>query len=277
MTMMMTNNYTIYQGNCIDVMKGLPSSSVRLILADPPYGSVLNEAWDKIKDYPAFTEAWINECKRILTDDGSIYVWCSIGPKSSSLIDIANVLRRDWFFQDMIVWKKQRGRGNRRGWLFTREEILWATKHPKAYLWNKAHQYSTDKYDPSWIKRLHKEECPYKRATNVWTDIEEVTIEMARTSGGRGNRDITNKAQKPLRALERIILAHTEDENDVVLDPFLGSAQTMVACYNTKRSCIGIELDAQQIEDSINRQQMEWFKERLPQHVGARSIYQTVY
>jgi DNA modification methylase len=138
----------------------------------------------------------------------------------------------------MIVWSKQRGRGNRQGWLFTREEILWATKTDK-YLWNK--QFSKHKYDPLWVKRLKREANPYKRATNVWTDIDEPTIEMAK-QGNKGERKTRHPCQKPLEALKRIILAHTND-GDTVLDPFGGSGSTLIACRELNRKCIIIEKD----------------------------------
>jgi len=233
-------------GDCVNEIKNLESNSIDLCIADPPYGNLLKEDWDKIGNYKKFSEVWLNQIKRVLKDDGSIYVWCSIGPKSSSLLDIANILRTDWIFQDMIVWNKQRGRGNRKGWLFTREEILWATK-TKDYKWYKDYQYSTVKYHESWIKRLGKENNPYKRATNVWSDIEEVSIEMARESGGRGKRELQHPAQKPVVAMKRIILAHTI-ENDTILDPFMGSSPVGLACEELNRNYIGIEKDEKYYE-----------------------------
>lgn len=229
-------------GDCIDVLPTLPKDSVDLIIADPPYGNVVNEKWDKIEDYFVFSENWLAGAYYVLKPTGSIYVWCSIGPKSSSLIDIACILQEKWYFQDMIVWKKQRGRGNRKGWLFTREEILWATKSEKDYVWNKENQYTEEMYHPAWIERLKRQDNPYKRATNVWTDIDEVTIEMAKNSGAKGKRSSLHIAQKPVKAIERIIKAHTK-ENDLVLDCFAGSGVTGVIAKKLNRNYILIEKD----------------------------------
>ena len=135
-------------GDCIEEMKKFPENHFDLIVADPPYGGLVDAHWDRIPDYFAFSERWLLECKRVLKDDGSIYVWCSIGQKSTSLLDIAKILKDEFVFQDMIVWSKQRGRGNRKGWLFTREEILWASK-TEQYRWNLDHQYSSEKYEES--------------------------------------------------------------------------------------------------------------------------------
>ena len=242
----------IIEGNCIDVMKTFEEESIDLCIADPPYLGVLSEEWDNnISNYEEFSRMWLREVKRLLKPNGSIYVWCSIGPKSSSLLDIAKILKEEWVFQDMVVWAKQRGRGNRAGWLFTREEVLWATK-TKKYNWNRDFQYSTVKYHESWIQRLGKQDNPYKRSKNVWTDINEVTIEMAKESGGRGNRKPLHAAQKPLVAIDRIILAHTK-ENDLVLDPFAGSGTTGVSAKRLGRKYILIEQNADYIEIIKNR------------------------
>ncbi len=233
-------------GDCRDELRNIESESVDLVVADPPYGNVTKEHWDKIDNYYEFSQQWLAECHRILKPTGSIYVWCSIGPKSSSLLDIAKILKETFVFQDMIVWGKQRGRGNRKGWLFTREEILWATKS-KDYVWNAKYQYSTEKYEESWLKRFRKEAekngkefRPYKRATNVWKDISEVTIENVKESGTKGSRQVYHPNQKPFRAIERIILAHTKP-GDFIVDPFGGSGTTAIVCKYHERNCTIIE------------------------------------
>lgn len=228
-------------------------ADVDLIIADPPYGGILSDDWDKLQDYKSFTNKWLDHVKPWLKPTASIYVWCSIGPKSTSLLDIATKLKSDYIFQDMVVWSKQRGRGNRQGWLFTREEILWATIQEKGYKWNKA--YSTHKYEDCWIKRLKREANPYKRATNVWTDIDEPTIEAVKNSGSKGPRKVWHTAQKPIDAIKRIILAHT-NEGDLVVDPFAGSGTTAIACQNLKRRCIVIEKDPQIFQTMQERLQI---------------------
>jgi DNA modification methylase len=229
-----------------EALSSVKENTFDLIIADPPYGNLLDEQWDKIKDYPKFTHEWMSECHRVLKDTGSIYVWCSIGRKSTSLVDIYHEIKSNWILQDMIVWSKQRGRGNRAGWLFTREEILWATK-TNDYFWNRKEQYSTATYDPAWAKRLGKEDFPYKRATNVWTDIDEPTIEMVKNSGGRGSRQTLHPAQKPEAAIRRLVLAHTEPGYKV-LDAFSGSGTTALVCKTLGLDCMAIESDEKYIE-----------------------------
>jgi len=240
----------IILGNCIQELGKLEAGIADLIIADPPYGNVLNNSWDRWNpdDYLTFSRQWLAECKRVLKDTGSLYVWTSIGPKSlSSWVCLVEAMRELYVFKDMIVWAKQRGRGNMRGWLYTREEIFWLVKDAKSYVWNKSDQYSTHQYDPSWVKRLGREANPYKRATNVWTDIDEVTIEQAKLSGGRGKRTMLHPAQKPLAAIKRLILAHTQP-GDLVLDPFGGSGTTALAAKLTGRNHITIERDSTYVD-----------------------------
>lgn len=222
-------------GDCYDKLREVSDNSVDLIIADPPY-VVTKEKWDQ-KDI--ITEQLSKEFHRVLKDTGSFYCWCGIGGLSGSLFKWYPIFKKDFIFQDLVTWKKQRGRGMRRGWLYTREEILWFTKDKKNYIWNKKEQLSEEKYDPAWIKRLGRE---YKRLTNVWTDIKEETL-----SGNTGIKDLKKKmiqhyTPKPLKALERIIKVHTK-ENDVILDPFFGSGTTGVACKKLNRNFIGIEIN----------------------------------
>lgn len=245
----MGNKIEVIHGDCIDIIPTL-NQKFNLLLTDPPYGNIVDEKWDFINDYYGFTKSWLSLINDKLLDTASLIIWCSIGEKSSSLLDIAKYLKENYLFKDMIVWNKQRGRGNRRGPLFTREEILWATK-TKDYIWNTKFQYSEDKYHESWIKRLKKEDNPYKRLTNVWNDILEPSIEKVKLYGANVDRKPLHPTEKPLKAIERIINLYT-NENDWILDCFGGSGTTALACKNLNRNCVIIEKEQEYI-DNINK------------------------
>ena len=115
----------IYRQDCIEFMKELPDECVDLIIADPPY-LVTNEKWDRKE---IFNEDVVKEFYRIAKNSCSIYVWCGIGDKSQSLIRWFPLLSKYFYFKDLITWKKQRGIGMKRGWLYTREEIMWFVKN----------------------------------------------------------------------------------------------------------------------------------------------------
>ena len=232
-------------GDCLKVMKDIPDDSIDLIIIDPPY-LVTNEFWDKEEVVNGDLSKRLFD---ILKDAGSLYVWCGIGEKSQSLIRWFPIFNANFYFKDLITWKKQRGIGMRRGWLYTREEIMWFVKDNKKFVWNKEEQYSIVERHVYGFKTLKSGKGSiFKRLSNVWGDIRECTF--------RANID---KAQyrghftpKPIEAIERIIKLHTK-ENDIVLDCFLGLGTTAIACIKLKRKCIGIEINPEYCKLTANR------------------------
>lgn len=231
----------LIQGDCLEKIKDIPDECVDLIIIDPPYMTT-NEKWDKKE---IINVSLSKELFRISKNHCSLYIWCGIGEKSQSLIRWFPIFNQDWHFKDLITWKKQRGIGMRKGWLYTREEILWYVKDNKEFKWNKEFQYTEEKRtftatysDP---KRMAKYKASvkseYKRISNVWDDIRETNISW-------NDKEIKTPhfTPKPLKAIERIIKSHTQ-ENETVLDCFMGSGTTGVACKNLNRNFIGIELD----------------------------------
>lgn len=216
----------LYNGDCREVIKTFEDNSVQLIVLDPPYGHLLKNAWDTNND--VFDLDLVKQCFRVLKPTGSTYVWCGIGEKSNSLMDFHARLSTEFIFKDLITWKKRRGIGMRRGWLYTREEILWFVK-TKDFTWNKDHQYGQE--PNSFSKGMGGTKvAPFKRITNVWTDIPE---ELVKAPG-------SHPAAKPIAALKRIILAHTQP-GDIVADFFMGGGSTGVAALELGRDFIGVE------------------------------------
>jgi len=217
---------TITCGDCLEVMQGIPDKSVDLVCIDPPYLTT-NEQWDKKE---VVNETLVKSLFRVIKEHGSLYVWCGIGENSNSLMRWFPLFDKYWHFKDLITWKKQRGIGMRKGWLYVREECLWFVKNNHEFTWNKEEQYDrTDKR----LFSLPNNKSDYKRWTNVWVDIKEM-------AGGMKSNPYGHFCAKPVDLIERIIMAHTK-ENDVVLDCFLGSGTTAIACINTGRNFIGIE------------------------------------
>ena len=217
------------------------SNSVDLIIIDPPYLTT-KEKWDNKEEVNLELS---KQLFRIAKDNCSLYVWCGIGEKSQSLIRWFPMFSEQWFFKDLITWKKQRGIGMRKGWLYTREELMWFVKDNKQFIWNKENQYSEERRKRDGGKDIIKVSqnafCKslYKRWTNVWDDFTEQ------------GADVLGKkyhfTPKPKKAIERIILAHTK-EGDMILDCFLGSGTTMQVCNELNRNCIGIEKDLEYYE-----------------------------
>lgn len=248
-----TERGILYCGDCLEIMKSFPDESIDLVLTDPPYVNVINERWDK---QDVFNDDIIKRLKRLMKKHASLYVWCGIGEKSQTMIDWFLRLKKYFYFKDLITWKKQRGLGNRRGWLYTREEILWFVKDNKHYIWNTEYQYSDEKRGKMIYRfRLKNGEISdkyikseYKRLTNVWCDITEPTFDTKSDKKVVG----LHKAVKPLKAISRIIKVHTF-EGDLILDPFFGSGTTGVAAEQLKRRWIGIEINPEYCEIAKQR------------------------
>jgi modification methylase len=136
---------TIIEGDCVAALKKLPSGCADLVFADPPYNLQLggnltrpdqsivdgvDEDWDKFADFAAyddFTRVWMSECRRILKDDGAIWVigsYHNIFRVGSVLQDIGF-----WVLND-IVWRKTNPMPNFKGTRFTNahETLIWAAK-----------------------------------------------------------------------------------------------------------------------------------------------------
>lgn len=135
----------------------------------------------------------------------------------------------------------------RKGWLYTREEIMWFVKDNKKFIWNEEKQYS--ELEVRKIENLFtgkKAKSKFKRLTNVWSDIMEQNII------GQKNPITTHFTPKPIKALERIIKLHTK-ENDIILDCFMGAGSTALAAKNLNRNFIGMEIYQEYIDITNGR------------------------
>jgi len=240
----------ILQQDCITAMRALPAKSVDMIFADPPYnlqlGGDLNrpdgshvdavtQDWDKFSSldaYDTFTRAWLTEARRILKDDGALWVigsYHNIFKVGSAVQDLGY-----WILND-IVWRKANPMPNFRGTRFTNahETLIWASTGEKAkYTFN----YRS-------MKTLNDE----LQMRSDW--------EFPICGGGeRLKKDgvKVHPTQKPEALLYRILLACTKP-GDVVLDPFFGTGTTGAVAKRLGRRWIGIERDSTYIEAARQR------------------------
>lgn len=230
----------------IDVLEGLrqiETASQDLIIADPPYFQIVKNKWDNNWEYETgyltWCEVWIKECFRVLKDSGTFYLWGGIGKHKEHPLFKQIVLSEDvgFVFKDWITWKKQKGLGSKKGFMFIREELIYFTKSNEftcntPYLDEIAKNHG----------RLSNEKVNYKRCGNVWVDINEVTV---------GNlihtERVKHPTQKPLKACLRMIKT-SSNENDNVLIPFAGSGSEIVACEELKRKWTAFEIEDSYIE-----------------------------
>lgn len=249
---------TLINADCIEVLPKIKPACVDLIVDDPPYFRVVKDAWDNDwknqEEYLAWCKRWIELSIPTLKPSGSMYVWGTIGERVDSMIHIKLLMDRlGLYFKDWITWKKDRGMGNRRGWVYAREECLWYVKDNKQFIWNELAQYGDerrkrDKGMPPGEIRVsqngYKAKSEFKRLTSVWTDISEQSSDVL-------NKVTQHSTPKPHKAIERIVLAHTTDPDQVVLDCFLGSGTTGEVCAKLGRRFIGIEKDPTNFDEAV--------------------------
>lgn len=238
---------TIHNKDCIEFMKKLPNNCVDLIIADPPYYKVVKDIWDNQWDneqeYINWCKQWLMQCFRILKPTGSFYLWGGVGKyKEHPFIKLLLECEKIGFiYQDWITWKKQKGLGSRKGYMFIREELLYFTK-TNDFIINKPYLDEIAKNHG----RLSKDKVNYKRCGNVWTDINEVSV---------GNLIHTERikgfpTQKSIKTADRIITT-SSNENDIVFIPFAGSGTEIVSCIENNRQWFATETNKDYIEDII--------------------------
>jgi site-specific DNA-methyltransferase (adenine-specific) len=244
-----SQNSALYQGDCVEVMNSLPEKSVDMIFADPPYNlsndgytvhagkrvSVNKGTWDKSagteNDFN-FHQKWIEACKRVLKDDGTI--WISGTYHSIYACGYALQLQ-DFRMLNDIAWYKPNAAPNLGCRMFTasHETLIWASKSKKSKHTFNYSAMREGNFPGDMIKN------PGKQMRSVWSII---TPSKSEKLYGK------HPTQKPLKLLDRIVLSST-NPGDVVLDPFCGSSTTGVAAILNNRKFIGIDLDDKFLTD----------------------------
>jgi DNA modification methylase len=234
----------VHPKDCIEFMKTLPDKCINLIIADPPYNQVVDKKWDNQwkteQEYLDWCIEWIKECSRILTDNGSIYIWGGMGDKTINFAKLICAIEYNITTltrKNVITVKRNKGRGSNKNYMPCREELIWLVKNPKDFVFNKPY---TSELKKKYGYKNNKDKPDYKVAGNIWTDI---------TFPWWGSKDepYINACQKPLKACDRIIQT-SSNERDLVYIPFAGSGSEIISCMNNNRLWVATELE----ENSIN-------------------------
>ena len=222
----------LFHGNCIDVMKELPSSSVDLILTDLPYG-VLNKRteWDKRIPYD---EMW-DQSNRICKENAP-FITTSKQPFTSELI-LSNLKN----FRYCWIWEKSKSTGylnSKKMPLVAHEEIV--VFYKKVHIYNQQMTKGVP-YDKGTAVRDTTHYTKQKKAVHVKNEDGTRyprSVIYFKTAESEGKLHPT---QKPLKLFEYFINTYS-NENDVILDIAMGSGTTGMASKNTNRNFIGIEV-----------------------------------
>lgn len=243
---------TIIQGECVEIMRGLPEASVDLIFADPPYFlqlegdlrrpdnsrvDAVDDAWDKFDSFEAydrFTREWLAQAQRVLKPSGAIWVigtYHNIFRVGCALQDLGF-----WILND-VIWRKTNPMPNFRGKRFTNahETLIWAGREAgaKGYTFN----YNA-------MKALNDD----VQMRSDW--LLPICTGNERLKDKNGAK--AHPTQKPESLLHRIILSST-NPGDLILDPFFGSGTTGAMAKRLGRRFIGIERDKTYIQAARRR------------------------
>jgi len=238
----------LLKGDCLELMKDIETGSVDMILCDLPYGTTQNK-WDSVIP---FDKLW-RQYNRIIKDSGAIVLTAQ--SPFDKVLATSNIkhFRYEW------IWEKNIASGHLNiRWMpmKSHENILVFYKKPPTY----NPQFETGK--PYNQNRKSK-----KETSGNYNDIKRIdTI----NKGNRNPKTVLkfdretglHPTQKPVELMEYLIKTYT-NENETVLDNTMGSGTTMVACQNTNRSGIGMELDENYFNVAVTRVDGEKIKEKL--------------
>ncbi|MEO2063247.1 MAG: site-specific DNA-methyltransferase [Christiangramia sp.] len=235
----------IINGDCLEVIKKLPDSSVDLIVADPPYNLKKNfgkksVVWSDLEKWLEWSKEWINIAVKKLKPTGSIFIYgihrymCYI---QVHLYDLGLKYRRQfiWHYENSFS-------GYQKVPSAQYEPLLWFSKSDDfTYHQIRVPYKSTQRLKNKIVKngKVWQPNPKGKHAGDVWS--------FPILAGKRfENERVDHPTQKPLSISNRIV-KHFSNENDVVLIPFAGSGSECVSCILNNRRFIGIEINDEYI------------------------------
>lgn len=234
-------NKTIH-GDTFSVIDKLPDACVDLLIADPPYNLTKTFKSNTFKsgqmhEYQQWLDVWVSKLPRILKPNASVYI-CGDWHSSPA---IYYTLEKYFVIQNRITWEREKGRGSKRNWKNSHEDIWFATM-------SKEYTFNVDA-----VKLKRKVIAPYKvdGKPKDWDETEDGNFRITHPSNMFTDISIPfwsmpenteHPTQKPEKLIAKLILA-SSNAGDVVFDPFVGSGTTSVTAKKLGRKYIGIEAD----------------------------------
>ena len=243
---MLNENTMLGQGDCLELMKSIPSGSVDLVLTDPPYGTTACK-WDSVIPFEPMWE----QLKRIIKPNGAIVLFGS--EPFSSALRMSNIkqYKYDW------VWNKTKPQG------FLNAKARPLVEHELIHVFSSGNCTSTSKtmpYNPQGLFNINRTLINTNTETMGDRDGRKAGSSYKQTQSGyprsilkyAHDQSKLHPTQKPVALLEYLIKTYSQ-ENETVLDFTMGSGSTGVAAKNLNRKFIGIELDQNYFEIAKKR------------------------
>jgi len=236
----------LFNDDCLSILPKLESNSVDCIVTSPPYwkGYEYEAYFNSYAQYLDWCKKWLEECKRVLSPNGTFYLNVindsEITIRAFELMEIAT---RELMFKlhDTIIWYRYNQQpANTTRQLTNQCEYVFMFRHTSANI--DLHKKEAYSHNPDIFKT--------KNVGNVWeipfNKGDKISFGKKETKSKWGHSGF------PVALPETCILLSTE-KGDTVLDCFMGSGTTGVACYNTGRKFIGIELNKEIFEIAQKR------------------------
>jgi len=201
-----------YNADCLEIIEQIGAGRVKAVITDPPYGvdyqsnhRVKTDKFKKIAGDLSVPTEWMHLCRQVIRADSCLLTFCAWQTAEEVRVALSNA---GWTVKNQAIWdRKWTGMGDLKGSM-------------------------SPVYDVIWFCAEDEFEWPHERPRNLFSYM--------RVSGN----DLHHPNQKPLALMKELVRLTTR-EGDLVLDPFIGSCTTGVACIQLKRSFIGIEIDSE--------------------------------
>jgi len=245
---------------CVDatdensIKKLMDKKKATLAIHDPPYNFVAFKEL-KVKKFIEWCEKWIDNTFNSLSKNSSLYIWLGADQKNhfEPLPEFISMMKNTEFqSRSFITMKNQRGYGTQQNWMSIRQELLYYTKGKP--LFNVEAEYTEipkilkgyyKKVSGKITENMERSKSDNIRAGNVWIDVQQVFYRMEENVNGCF-------AQKPLKAIDRIIKANS-NKNGLVIDFFSQSGTTLISAETNNRKCYTADLDPVYCEINLRR------------------------
>jgi DNA modification methylase len=232
--------------------KLMANESAKLAIHDPPYNLVAFVE-RQLEDYIDWCRKWVGHTWRVLAEDSSLYIWLGADQKNhfQPLPDFMMMMREfDFEPGSFLTLRNQRGYGTQKNWMAVRQELLYYVKGEPFF---KVQYTAIPKILRGYYKEvagrvtenLERSRSNNIRPGNVWVDVQQVFYRMEENVSGC-------YAQKPLKAIERIIQASSQP-GELVIDFFIHSGVTLIASELNQRRCFTLDIDPIYCEISLRR------------------------
>lgn len=241
----------LLQGDCLELMKNIPDKSIDMILCDLPYGTTRNK-WDSVIDLNKLWELY----NRIIKDNGAIILFAQTPFDKVLGNSNLDMLKYEW------IWEKDNATG------FLNAKKMPLKIHENILVFYK----KLPLYNPQMRTGFKPYKCKQGSGSDSWNYNKNFGGHITESNGERypidiikfnRDKDKLHPTQKPAALLEYLIKTYT-NENELVLDNCFGSCSTGVACINTNRNFIGMELNEdffkigkQRIDERLKEKEIE--------------------